>query len=125
LEGFLKKLGEKSAEGVSLAISTAFHATKKVAGHCLKRVARRARGGSLSLDFPIGMGSVRLVFPADLDGEHMRTALSEIDPVVEKGAAAIRRSIELRNWDYAHYLEGDPFSRTTQIGDTYSERIFV
>src|SRR6185312_13669112 len=126
VEGFIKKLGETAAEGVKFALVKAFEASRKVAGHWLR--ADKTNGppvAPLSLKFAIGEGSVRLMFPPDLDADQMRQALSQVNDALAGGRVAIAHAEELRREHAALLLEGEYLPDYERLGENYPDRVYV
>ncbi|MGH9613924.1 MAG: hypothetical protein ACRD4P_12675 [Bryobacteraceae bacterium] len=126
MDGFIKKLGETAAEGVKFALVKAFQASRKVAGHWMK--ADKTNGPAvtpLSLTFAIGAGSVRLMFPADLDAEQMRQALSQVNDALADGRTAIAHAEELKRGRVALLLEGEYLPDSERLGEDYYDRVYV
>jgi hypothetical protein len=126
LAGFLKKIGEGAAELLGKALIKTFEAVKGVTG-------RWHRAGSdkpgppvvpISLTVPFAVGSIRFMFPADLDAEQMRNALVQIKTVLPEGQAAIKRAERLRTLDRARVAKGQ-FPADGRTGEKYYERIYV
>jgi hypothetical protein len=126
LQGFLKKIGEGAAQQLGVGLVKAFEAVKRVGGRWHKSGVKEPGPATvpLSLTVPFGVGSIRFMFPADLDAEQMRNSLAQINTVMAEGQAAIKRAEKLRRHDQALVAKGR-FPAPGRTGEEYYQRIYV
>ena len=126
LEGVKKKLGELAAEGTIKGFGKAFEALKKAAGHWKKGSgAPGAPVTPLSLEFKVGPGSIRLMFPASLSGDQVRQGLGQVDQVLAVGRVAIEDAVALRRHDHELIAAGEDPDDDSRTGTRYYERVYV